>query len=178
MQFLNPSPLPFYQTSQAVSIQQNPAANRDVRDPQRELIALPSEKTGLNAKFSHGNFKVDIPAEEKTGKLRKFTEVVFLRRNSVSCRHAAAWQVAFRKKPENPHEKQNPGSIDLQCPGESKWRDSIPFAQWSPETLGAGFVLPFALTNSGRFRLRRTAHWADTSLVCRGRRGFFPHHSG
>ena len=26
--------------------------------------------------------------------------------------------------------------------------DSIPFAQWSPETLGAGFVLPFALTNS------------------------------
>ena len=28
--------------------------------------------------------------------------------------------------------------------------DSIPFAQWSPETLGAGFVLPFALTNSGR----------------------------
>ena len=44
--------------------------------------------------------------------------------------------------------------------------DSIPFAQWSPETLGAGFVLPFALTNSGRFRLRRTAHRADTSLVC------------
>ncbi len=28
--------------------------------------------------------------------------------------------------------------------------DSIPFAQWSPETLGAGFVLPFALTNSER----------------------------
>ena len=30
---------------------------------------------------------------------------------------------ADRKKAENPHEKQNPGSIDLQCPGESKWRD-------------------------------------------------------
>ena len=28
---------------------------------------------------------------------------------------------AARKKAENPHEKQNPGSIDLQCPGESKW---------------------------------------------------------
>ena len=26
-------------------------------------------------------------------------------------------------KVENPQEKQNPGSIDLQCPGESKWRD-------------------------------------------------------
>ena len=24
------------------------------------------------------------------------------------------------------------------------------FAQWSPETLGAGFILPFALTNSSR----------------------------
>ena len=31
---------------------------------------------------------------------------------------------ANRKKAENPQEKQNPGSIDLQCPGESKWRDS------------------------------------------------------
>ena len=30
------------------------------------------------------------------------------------------------EKAENPHEKQNPGSIDLQCPGESKWRDSNP----------------------------------------------------
>ena len=29
-----------------------------------------------------------------------------------------------RKKPEICQEKQNPGSIDLQCPGESKWRDS------------------------------------------------------
>jgi hypothetical protein len=38
--------------------------------------------------------------------------------------HAATRQVADRKKAENPHEKQNPGSIDLQCPGESKWRDS------------------------------------------------------
>ena len=31
----------------------------------------------------------------------------------------------------------------------SGW-DSIPFAQWSPEALGTGFILPFALTNSGR----------------------------
>ena len=30
---------------------------------------------------------------------------------------------ANRKESENPQEKQNPGSIDLQCPGESKWRD-------------------------------------------------------
>ena len=27
---------------------------------------------------------------------------------------------------------------------------SIPFVQWSPEALGAGFILPFTLTNSGR----------------------------
>ena len=27
-----------------------------------------------------------------------------------------------------------------------------PFAQRSPEALGAGFILPFALTNSSRFR--------------------------
>ena len=73
---------------------------------------------------------------------------------------------------------ENPEAYENQRFRESKWRDSIPFAQWSPETLGAGFVLPFALTNSGRFRLRRTAHRAGTSLVCRGRRGFFPHHSG
>ena len=51
-------------------------------------------------------------------------------------------------------------------------RDSIPFAQWSLGVLGADSVLPFALTNSGHFRLCRTAHRADASLVCRGRRGF------
>ena len=50
----------------------------------------------------------------------------------------------------------------------SKWRDSIPFAQWSLGVLGADSVLPFALTNSGHFRLCRTAHRADASLVCRG----------
>ena len=47
-------------------------------------------------------------------------------------------------------------------------RDSIPFAQWSLGVLGADSVLPFALTNSGHFRLCRTAHRADASLVCRG----------
>ena len=66
---------------------------------------------------------MDIFKAEKTGNLRKVPEVVFLRRKSVSCRHAATREVADRKKAENPHEKQNPGSIDLQCPGESKWRD-------------------------------------------------------
>ena len=44
--------------------------------------------------------------------------------------------------------------------------DHSPFAQWSPETLGAGLILPFALTNSPHFRLRRTAHCADIRLVC------------
>ena len=42
----------------------------------------------------------------------------------------------------------------------------LPFAQWSFKSLGAGLALPFALTNSGRFLLRRTAHWADASFVC------------
>ena len=37
--------------------------------------------------------------------------------------------------------------------------ESIPFAQWSFKSLGAGLALPFALTNSGRFLLRRTVHW-------------------
>ena len=32
----------------------------------------------------------------------------------------------------------------------------LPFAQWSFKSLGAGLALPFALTNSGRFLLRRT----------------------
>ena len=45
-------------------------------------------------------------------------------------------------------------------------RTSVPFAQWSWNVLGADIPLPFALTNSGRFRLRRTAHWADASFVC------------
>ena len=44
--------------------------------------------------------------------------------------------------------------------------DHSPFAQWSPETLGAGLILPFALTNSPHFRLRRTAHCADIRLLC------------
>ena len=45
-------------------------------------------------------------------------------------------------------------------------RTPVPFAQWSFKSLGAGLVLPFAPTNSGRFRLCRTAHWADASFVC------------
>ena len=31
-------------------------------------------------------------------------------------------------------------------------RTYVPFVQWSPEALGAGFILPFTLTNSSRFR--------------------------
>ena len=34
----------------------------------------------------------------------------------------------------------------------------------------------FALTNSSRYRLRRFPHWGTASLLCRSRRGFFPHH--
>ena len=30
------------------------------------------------------------------------------------------------EKAESPQVKQNPGCIDFQCPGESKWRDSNP----------------------------------------------------
>ena len=45
-------------------------------------------------------------------------------------------------------------------------RESIPFAQWSHRILGADSVLPFALTNSGHFLLRRTVHWTDASFVC------------
>ena len=48
----------------------------------------------------------------------------------------------------------------------------LPFAQWSPETLGAGSVLPFALTNSPHFRLRRTAHRADIRLLCHSLRSY------
>ena len=53
--------------------------------------------------------------------MRQYTEVVFLKRKSGPHRLAATGRVANRKKAENPHEKQNPGSIELQCPGESKW---------------------------------------------------------
>ena len=58
--------------------------------------------------------------------------------------------------------RQGDGSFVLLVPGGIR----IPFAQWSPETLGAGSVLPFALTNSPHFRLRRTAHSADIRLLC------------
>ena len=50
-------------------------------------------------------------------------------------------------------------------------KDSIPFAQWSFRTLGAGSELPFALTNSSRYRLRRFPHWGTASLVCHGLTG-------
>ena len=43
--------------------------------------------------------------------------------------------VANRKKAENQQEKQNPGSIDLQCPGESKRRDSVSRRNLNPRTV-------------------------------------------
>ena len=53
---------------------------------------------------------MDIFKAEKTGKLRKSTEVGFLRRKSVPHRLATTRQVAFRKKAENLPEKAKPGS--------------------------------------------------------------------
>ena len=64
--------------------------------------------------------------------------------------------------------RQGDGSFVLLVPGGIR----IPFAQWSPETLGAGSVLPFALTNSPHFRLRRTAHRADIRLLCHSLRSY------
>ena len=43
----------------------------------------------------------------------------------------------------------------------SAFRTYVPFAQWSLNPLGAGFALPFALTNSSRFS------FADSPLGCR-----------
>ena len=67
--------------------------------------------------------------------------------------------------------QKNPVDVDFERlpdsrSGDSWTRTSVPFVQWSPEALGAGFILPFTLTDSGRFRLRRTAHRADASFVC------------
>ena len=53
---------------------------------------------------------MDIFKAEKTGKLRKSTEVGFLRRKSVPHRPAATREVAYRKKAENLPEKAKPGS--------------------------------------------------------------------
>ena len=64
--------------------------------------------------------------------------------------------------------RQGDGSFVLLVSGGIR----IPFAQWSPETLGAGSVLPFALTNSPHFRLRRTAHRADIRLLCHSLRSY------
>ena len=44
----------------------------------------------------------------------------------MPCRRAATCRGAFQKSQKLP-ETENPGSIDLQCPGESKWRDSNKF---------------------------------------------------
>ena len=111
---------------------------------------------------------MDIFKAEKTGNLRKVSEVVFLRRKSVSCRHAATREVADRKKAENPHEKQNPGSIDLQCPGESKWRDYRASLARNLNLRTAPLErshCSFRLIRSPLFRQRRTAHCADVRLA-------------
>ena len=64
--------------------------------------------------------------------------------------------------------RQGDGSFVLLVSGGIR----IPFAQWSPETLGAGSVLPFALTNSPHFRLCRTSHRADIRLLCHSLRSY------
>ena len=89
-------------------------------------MALPLRKNRFNGNYGQEIFKVDIFKAEKTGNLRKSTEVDFWRLKSVPQRPAATRQVANRKNYHKSREKQNPGSIDLQCPGESKWRDSNP----------------------------------------------------
>ena len=100
----------------------HPAKSRrhpGIRFTCERLLALLPRKTPLNAKLSQENSKVDIFKAEKAGKLRKFTEVVFF--------EAEIGALPPSCKPEKYHnsrEKQNPGNIDLQCPGESKWRDS------------------------------------------------------
>ena len=71
----------------------------------------------------------------------------------------------------SPSKKDHSFRKALLLGGISRTRTYVPFAQWSPEALGAGFILPFALTNSSRFLLRRTAHRADASLVCPHDRG-------
>ena len=81
--------------------------------------------------------KLDILKAEKSGNLRKNAEGDFSERKIVPCRRAATGKVANRKKAEKPQEKQNPESIDLQRPGESKWRDSNPrpFGPEFPDSL-------------------------------------------
>jgi hypothetical protein len=80
-------------------------------------LALIPRKTGSTGHCDHRIFSAgpDIlcrfslnwqkQSPEKTGNLRKFPEVNFLRRKSVPHRSAATRQVANRKKAENPLEK-------------------------------------------------------------------------
>ena len=80
-------------------------------------MALPSEKTRFNADYGQENFKVDIFKAEKTGKLRKFTEAVFLRWKSVPQSAAATRQVANRKKYHNCRKSKTPGALIYNVPG-------------------------------------------------------------
>ena len=111
MQFLNPSPLPFYQTSQAVSIRQSSAANRALVIHSGNIFALPSEKTGLNAKFSHENLKVDIFKAEKTGKLRIFTEVDFFEAEIGALPARCSLAGCFSEKTGKSAKNGKPGNV-------------------------------------------------------------------
>ena len=142
----------------------NLATNRAFVIHSRDLWLPLCEKPGSTECVVRKIFKVDIFKAEKTGNLRKFTEVIFLRRKSVPCRVVATQQVANRKKPEICQEKQNPGSIVLQCPGESKWRDSKRNLNLRTAPLERSHC-SFRLIRSPLFRLCRTAHCADVRLA-------------
>ena len=74
--------------------------------------------------------KPDIFKAETSGKMWKIPEVVFSNGRTGAFPPAATPEVANRKKPEIQREKQKPGSIDLQCPGESKWGTIRVVPQW------------------------------------------------
>ena len=61
---------------------------------------------------------------EKTGKMRKFTEVDFLRRKSGALATRCNLPGCKPEKHHNSREKENPEAIENQCFRESKWRDS------------------------------------------------------
>jgi hypothetical protein len=67
---------------------------------------------------------VDIFKVEKTGSFREFTEKAFSSLQQGALPLRCSLEGCKPEKYHNSREKQNPGNIDLQCPGESKWRDS------------------------------------------------------
>ena len=66
---------------------------------------------GLWSAISLQHAKLDILKAEISGKMRKFTEADFQKRKIVPRRAATTRQVAKRKKPEIPQEKEKPGKV-------------------------------------------------------------------